>query len=106
MKMKVMLFGTVLENANIPAKQQLSLIYDGLKEFKQDSRTEELYGFAGEWGGVLLCNVDSGLELDEYISLNPMSQVVKWEAHNVSTLDDQISIMEKLIKHQKAQKAA
>jgi hypothetical protein len=104
--MKVMLFGTVVEKADIPARQQLSLIYDGLKEFKQDSRTEELYGFAGEWGGVLLCNVESALELDEYVSLNPMSQVVKWEAHNVSTLDDQLQLMEKLMKHQRAQKAA
>lgn len=106
MKMKVLLIGQVVSQGIIPEEQVPSVILEGLLEYRLDARTEQAYGFAGEWGGILICNVDTAQELDEYVSLNPMAEVIQWEVHNVSNLDETISVMEKLEKHAQAKRKA
>ena len=89
-----------------PGEENVALILQGLREFKQDSRTEAVYTFAGLWAGVVICNVDSAEELDQYLELNPGSKFIEWELHNVSTLDERINTLELLQKHRSARHKA
>jgi hypothetical protein len=106
MNMKVMLLGQFVGASEERAEEALSRSLEGMKEYRDDTRTEQFYGFAGEMGGMIICNVDSAAELDEYIYLNPMSEYMSWEVHNITTLDENISTLEKMRKHMEAHKRA
>ncbi len=103
--MKVMAIAQNISNTE-PGEEDVALILQGLREFKQDSRTEEVYTFAGLWAGAVICNVDSAEELDQYLQLNPVSKFIEWELHNVSTLDERINTLEVLQKHRPAKRKA
>jgi hypothetical protein len=106
MNVKVMLLGQFSGATEENAEEAIANSLRGMREYRDDNRTEQFYGFAGEMGGVIVCNVDSAAELDEYIWLNPMSEYVSWEVHNISTLDDNIRTMEKMQQHMQTQRRA
>lgn len=81
--------------------EQIAWVRQGIKQFQQDSHTKAFYGFAGESAACLICDVKTTGELDQYLSLNPLSMMAEWEVHplvepkeSLRTLD----MLEKAIK--------
>ncbi len=105
--MKVVLLGHLVDpGQNVSKDEVVSALLQGLREYRQDSRTEQVHGFAGEPRGIIICNVETAQELHEYMTLNPMAEFIEWEAHNSLSVDENISALEKQVKHLKAQKRA
>ncbi len=68
----------------------------GLQEFQEDSRTKSIYGFAGEPSGCVICEVKNPQDLDEYLALNPLTQLFDWRVHSLTTADEALATLEKV----------
>lgn len=89
-----------------PDAEYLAMIRQGIQQFQDDTRTKAFYGFAGEWGGCLICDVGSATELDQYLTLNPLGMMTEWEIHPLTAAADILKTMEMFEKHVQNMKPA
>ncbi len=78
----------------------LPIIREGIKQFEEDERTQSIYGLAGEPTIALVADVDTAGELDQFLSLNPISMSTDWEVHsltNASELNETMSMLEEKV---------
>ncbi len=68
----------------------------GLQQFQGDSRTKTIYGFAGKLSGCLIVEVKSPQELDDYLLLNPWTQLIDWEVHSLTIADQLKATLDKV----------
>lgn len=86
--------------------EELKNVRDGINQFKNDKRTKALYGFAGREGGVMICEVETAGELDEYLNLNPISAIREYEIVPLATVEERNALLDKIERHFEAEKAA
>lgn len=106
MQFLVILKRTESATANRP-EQELNLEKVGIEQFKNDSRTVQLFGLgASSRGCCTIVNVDSAEQLSDYINLNPLSMVCNWEAHPLTSSEQHVSILDKMLQHREMFKKA
>jgi len=86
--------------------EELSNVRDGINQFKNDTRTKTLYGFAGREGGVMICEVETAGELDEFLSLNPISRIRDYDIVPLATVEERNALLDKVERHLEAEEAA
>lgn len=72
------------------------LIKEGTQQFQNDDRTIDFYGFAGEWLALVICDVESNEELNEYLFTNPLTVLTDWEVHPLLTPNEVLNQMDKV----------
>lgn len=100
--MEFLILGRVASGGEWPGEEHVDLMIQGLQQFQQDPRTKAIYGFAGENAGCILCDCNSAEELDQYLTLNAVSQFAEWEVHALTPVNAVINTMQMLSKHLKA----
>ncbi|TET53683.1 MAG: hypothetical protein E3J54_03670 [Actinobacteria bacterium] len=78
----------------------LPIMRKGIKQFEEDERTQSIYGLAGEPTIALITDVDTAGELDQFLSLNPLSISTDWEVHsltNASELNETMTMLEEKV---------
>jgi len=93
-------------NTNDMGLEELNNVRDGINQFKNDTRTKALYGFAGREGGVMICEVETAGELDEFLNLNPISAMREYEIVPLATIEERNNLLDKVERHLEAEEAA
>lgn len=88
-----------------PTEQELSITKQGIQQFKEDSHTQAVYGFAGENAGCVICECNSNQELAQYLTLNPLSVTSEWEIHPLVTADQTLQIIDQVQQKMKSMAA-
>ena len=89
--------------------KMISWVKQGIQEFQEDDRTQAIYGLSGEPAIVLMCEVESAADLDQYLGLNPLNFGTEWDIHpltNAEELSESINLLQDRIQSWKEEEAA
>ncbi len=105
--MKFLIIATSKESLKLPPQQALELImaeYQAGKQLLKEGTMDEVYLLAGQKGGMLIGEAESGAALNAILTRMPLYDSFDIQIYPLLTLDEGIAQVKQGLKALKAQK--